>query len=131
MTQVVWLCRQFKGELVQGERCLSCSAPGDAVRRGIDVVPGRITKHPPIRCYTEALYVFAQHADEDRGNGNRSCGLGGAPFQGVDLVDGTVVGPLLAGHHDPALQVQRPHPVAGRRHWDFCRWMTSAGRIAA
>jgi hypothetical protein len=32
----------------------------------------------------------------------------------VDLVDGAVVGPLFAGHHDAALQVQKT-PASGRK----------------
>ncbi|KUM86658.1 hypothetical protein AQI88_41205 [Streptomyces cellostaticus] len=31
----------------------------------------------------------------------------------------------------PPFSFSSPHPVAGRRHGDFCKWMTSAGCIAA
>lgn len=76
MTQVVRPLHQFKGKLIEGERGLTCSAPRCAVRRGIDAVPSRVTKHASIRRHTKAFYVFAEHADEDRRNRDRSCGLG-------------------------------------------------------
>lgn len=77
-------------KLIEGECGLTCSAPRYAVRRGIDVVPSRVTKHASIRRHVEAFYVFAEHADEDRRNRDRSCGLGRTSLQGVDLMDGTV-----------------------------------------
>lgn len=93
------LC-QFKGKLVEGERCLTCPTPRHAIRSSIDVVAGSVTKHEPIRCDAEVLYVFAQHADQDRWDRNRPCGLGRTPLPGVDLMDGTVIGPSLAGRDD-------------------------------
>ncbi|MGY5137223.1 hypothetical protein ACWGJW_33380 [Streptomyces nigrescens] len=90
MTQVVRPLHQFKGKLIEGECGLTCSAPRHAVRRGIDVVPSRVTKHASIRRHVEAFHVFAEHADEDRRNRDRSCVLGRTSLQGVDLMDGTV-----------------------------------------
>lgn len=106
VAQVVGTFREVKGVLVDRESSLTRSPPGDAVRRGVDVVPCCVPEQAPVGCNTEAPYVFAQHTDEHQRYRHRACRLGCPPFQGVDLMDSAVIRPLLAGSHDAALQVQ-------------------------
>ncbi|MGW6741537.1 hypothetical protein ACWGDX_12505 [Streptomyces sp. NPDC055025] len=119
MTQVVGAFRQFKGLLVKVKGSLTGSSPCDAVRRCVDVFSRGVAEQTSVGCDAEASYVLAQHADEHPGDTHRLGGLGRLPFQGVRLVDRTVVCPLLARSQNAALQIQKSPAAQGQAALGF------------
>ncbi|WP_150136052.1 hypothetical protein [Streptomyces hyaluromycini] len=62
VAQVVGTLGQVKGVLVKRKNSLTRSPPGDAVRRGVDVVPLCVAEQAPVACNAEVSYVQPKKA---------------------------------------------------------------------